>query len=276
YNEQRHGYYYTKPVSEFPFLETTAEDIVSVIVAQNALRHLQGSSLEASIRSGFEKILSSMGGQVSLQWTDIDKAFAVQSKGMAEQDLQLIRRLTDALLECREVEFQYKKLRANSAELRKVRPYHLTEIDGAWYIIGYDLDRKARRTFNVQRITNLGVTSRRFPRPADLNLESHLSGSFGVWSGTKKEGEEFEVKIKFTDFAARIVSERRWHPSQELEIIDEHGNEIELTMRLTALEDVSRWVMGFGPMAEVLGPPEFREMMRDQHAAALRQYQALE
>ena len=272
YSDGNHGYHYTRPVSEFPFLKTTAEDLVSLILARNALDPLRGSPLEATLRNGFQRLQATMSDQVTIPWSDLDQAFSVKSLGMTKRDLFLFNRLAEAVLECREVKFEYRKLNSPSSEKRRVQPYHLAEIDGGWYVIGHDLDREAKRTFAVQRMKGLQVTQNRFNRPANFRLEDHFAGSFGVWAGDATGGEKFEVKIKFTGFAARIVSERRWHPSQEIEEVEPGGDVIILTITLTALEDVARWVLGFGAQAEALAPPEFRKMVAEELAGAAEHY----
>ena len=140
------------------------------------------------------------------------------------------------------------------------------------YVIGFDLERQAKRTFAVQRMKAVHVTQKKFIRPRDFKLEDHFAGSFGVWAGDATGGKTFEVKIRFTGFAARIVSERRWHPSQEIEHLSEKDDAIELTMHLTALEDVARWVLGFGAQAEAIAPPEFRKMVSEQLQQAAQVY----
>ncbi|MDF1815843.1 MAG: transcriptional regulator [Verrucomicrobiales bacterium] len=261
YSESNHGYHYTRPVSEFPFLKTTAEDLVSLILARNALDPLRGSALEATLRSGFQKLQATMSEQVTIPWSDLDQAFSVKSKGMAERDLFLFNRLAEAVLESREIRFEYRKLNSSQSEKRKLQPYHLAEIDGGWYVIGLDLDRDAKRTFAVQRMKGVHVTQKKFIRPRDFKLEDHFAGSFGVWAGSETGKEVFQVKIRFTGFAARIVSERRWHPSQDIQQLDGKEEAILLTMELSALEDVARWVLGFGAQAEAVAPPEFRDMV---------------
>lgn len=240
YDDANHGYHYTRPVSEFPFLKTTAEDLVSLILARNALDPMRGSALEATLRNGFKRIMATMNEQVTIPWSDVDQAFSVKSVGMTERDIFLFNRLAEAVLESREITFEYRKLNSDKAEKRRIQPYHLAEVDGGWYVIGFDLARDARRTFAVQRIKGLQVKQKKFIRPRNFKLEDHFAGSFGVWAGDSKGAQTFEVKIRFTGFAARIVSERRWHPSQEIENLDETGDHIELTMQLTALEDVER------------------------------------
>ncbi len=272
YSDANHGYHYTRPVSEFPFLKTTAEDLVSLILARNALDPLRGSALEATLRSGFQRLQASMSEQVTIPWSDLDQAFSVKSMGMTERDIFLFNRLAEAVLESREITFEYTKLNSTESEKRRVRPFHLAEVDGGWYVIGWDLARDAKRTFAVQRMKGVNVTQKKFVRPQGFSLEDHFAGSFGVWAGDTTSGETYRVKIRFTGFAARIVSERRWHPSQEIENLDESGEAIELTLDLAALEDVVRWVLGFGSQAEAIEPPEFRQMVSDELEKAAQRY----
>lgn len=271
YDETRHGYVYSRPVNEFPLLKTSAEDLVSLILARNALDPLKGSALEATLRSGFQRLQSSMSEQVTIPWTELDQAFSVESRGLTEHDAFVFDRLAQAVLECRELQFEYSKLRDPRPEQRRLQPYHLVEVDGGWYVIGYDLKREARRTFAVQRMKSVQVTTNRFIRSRDFRLEDHFAGSFGVWAGREGEGSAYYVRIRFSGIAARIVAERRWHPSQEVILVEADGSVIELSMQLSALEDIARWILGFGGQAEALGPAELREMVAGQlrEAAAL-------
>ena len=139
-------------------------------------------------------------------------------------------------------------------------------------MIGFDLERQARRTFAVQRMRSVHLTTKRFVRSRDFRLEDHFAGSFGVWAGEDKGRAKYPVRIRFRSFAARVVAERRWHPSQEITELDAAGNEIEITMTLSALEDIARWIMGFGSQAEIIGPDELREMVAAELKRAAAQY----
>lgn len=272
YEDQSHGYTYTRPVNEFPFLQTTAEDLVGLILARNALNPLKGSALEATLRSSFQRLQAGMSEQVTIPWSEVDQAFSVKSTGITEHDVFVFNRLAKAVLESRELHFEYRKLNASDSSKRRLQPYHLVEIDGGWYVIGHDLDRGARRTFAVQRMRSVHLTSTRFTRSRDFRLEEHFAGSFGVWSGGGEGKPAYSVKIRFRGFAARVVAERRWHPSQEIELIEEDGSVIDLSMELAALEDVSRWIFGFGSQAEALEPAELRESVARELEKAAGQY----
>ena len=275
YDELKHGYYYTEPVANFPFLQTTAEDLVALIVARNALQHLEDTPLVASLRHSFLKLQQGMQDQISIPWADIDQAFSVKTAGLSQRDLGIFEKLARAILERRELRFDYTKLGAEKAESRHLRPYHLAEIDGGWYLIGHDIDRGARRTFAVQRMKGLSLLARKFLRVEDFHLEDHFAGSFGVWTrpdhGDGKAAYPRPVRVRFRGFAARFVPERRWHPSQQVTVLDETGDLIELRMELTALQDFQRWVLSFGSQAEVIEPEDLRQsVIRELKESAKR------
>jgi len=272
YDETSHGYHYTRPVSDFPFLKTTSGDLVGLLLARNALGGMKGSALEASLRTGFQRLLAGMSDRITLPWSEVDQAFSVKSLGMTERDAFLFERLARAVLESRELHFEYRKLADDRPAKRRLQPYHLAEIDGGWYLIGHDLDRGARRTFAVQRMRAVHLTERRFVRSRDFRLEDHFAGSFGVWAGGDKGGATYRVKIRFHGFAARVVAERRWHPSQEIAEVEPGGTVIDLTMTLSALEDIARWILGFGAQAEALEPTELRERVAEELRRAAERY----
>jgi proteasome accessory factor B len=95
-----------------------------------------------------------------------------------------------------------------------------------------------------------------FGRPADFSISNHLSDSFGVFKGKAKH----RVLIRFDAFAARLVSERQWHPSQKIKRLAD--GEIELSMTLGGLEEIERWVLSWGEHATVLEPSELKRRIR--------------
>jgi len=282
YDETRHGYYYTRPVSDFPFLQTTAEDLVALIVARNALVNLGDTPLVASLRNSFQRMQQGMNDRVSIPWSDVDQAFSVRTSGVTKRDVAAFEKISRAILEQLELHFDYTKLDEKKPQRRHLQAYHLSEIDGGWYVIGHDLDRGARRTFAVQRMKGLSISRKKFVRPDDFCMDEHFAGSFGAWtvsddgpggSGASVAAKKMHrVRIRLSGFAARFVPERRWHPSQQVTLLDKAGDTIELQLELSALEDIRRWVLSFGCQAEVLAPKELRQQVRDELATAVGYY----
>ena len=268
YNPVRHGYFYEKPVSDFPLLNITVEDVVALFLARRALEPLQGSPLEATLRDSFRRLSSSIPGDVTFQWSDLDQAFSVRESGVVPSDVRLFEKLARAVLERLEIRFDYRKIESDEWESRSLKPFHLAEVDGGWYVIGHDPLRKARRTFALQRMKAVRVLKTRFLRPADFDLGDHLGASFGVWHNPTDREEHHRIRLKFTGWAARMVGERRWHLSQEIISKDESADEIEMSLELSGFEEISRWILSWGPQVEVLEPPELRMAVKTAIADA--------
>ena len=81
-------------------------------------------------------------------------------------DLKLLQQLTNALRDRVLVRFTYHKPSANPTE-REVEPTKLLTQGEYWYLQAFDRGRNDRRTFRLDRITNLHVTTWTFtPRAA--------------------------------------------------------------------------------------------------------------
>jgi len=69
-----------------------------------------------------------------------------------------------------------------------------------------------------------------------------------------------------------MVSERRWHPSQELKPIGKKGETVEMVLELSDFEEIIRWILSWGPQIEVMEPPELRTRVRDDLKVAAKIY----
>ena len=261
YDGSKHGYYYERPIHEFPLMRYTVEDVVALFLARKALEPLQGSPLEATLRDSFKRLSSALQGEVSFHWSDLDQAFSVKDAGVVPGDVRLFEKIAQAVLECRELRFDYRKIDHKEWEPRSLRPFHVAEFEGGWYVIGYDIDRKAKRTFALQRMKGVRTLKTRFLRPADFTLKDHLGGSFGVWHNPEGHGKAHRVVLRFNGWAARMVSERRWHPSQQLNWKSKKQEVLDVIMELSSFEEISRWILSWGDQVEVIEPNELRKQI---------------
>jgi predicted DNA-binding transcriptional regulator YafY len=272
YDGIKHGYYYERPVHEFPMMHYSVEDVVALFLARKALEPLQGSPLEATLRESFKRLSSALQGEVSFRWSDLDEAFSVKDSGVVPGDVKLFEKVSRAVLECRELRFDYRKIDGDLWESRQLRPFHLAEIDGGWYVIGHDIERKARRTFAMQRMKAVKVMKTNFLRPADFNRTDHLGGSFGVWHAPGDKGQRHRIRLRFRGWAARMVSERRWHPSQQIAWIGNEENDLEMVLELSSFEEIRRWILSWGAQVEVLEPQELRASIREESEQVRKVY----
>lgn len=81
----------------------------------------------------------------------------------------------EALLERRQVEFDYWRTGQAAPARRRVHPWGITRYSGRWYLLGFDLDRDDERVFRLSRVQ--GTAAATGPRgayeiPEGLDIEA--------------------------------------------------------------------------------------------------------
>ncbi len=262
YDARAHTYRYTHPVASFPTVQVTEGELLALLVARRALEQYRGTPFHRQLSIAFEKLSHSLRDRISFSPADELSTVSFNNIGLGRTDLALFNSLSSAILKQLEVKFAYRKPGDAGSAPRTVRPYHLANRQNLWYLVGYDLEREALRTFALPRITDLAVTKQKFARPTDFSPEEFFATALGVFGGTGNH----RVVVRFTPAAAERVREREWHDTQELR--DLPGGGLELQMQLGALGEARQWVLGWGDDAEVVSPPELRASI-GQIAASL-------
>ena len=153
---------------------------------------------------------------------------------------------------------------------RVVRPYHLHLDDGGdRYLIAHCEWRNELRTFLLGRVREWTVLEPdyAFARPGDFDGPTLIRQGFHLQHGG---GELEEVQIRFSPRQARWIRERVYHPTQAIDELPDGG--LVLSLRVTGLEEVRRWVLGYGREAEVLTPLSLREAVHAEGVALVAVY----
>ncbi len=256
FDRNRLGYYYTEEVSAFPTVQITEGELFALIVAEKALQQYRGTSFEKPLLSAIRKMEQSLPDTISLDLADVQRTISFRTSVEPILDFRLFDSLAKATAERKQVQLAYRKPGQPQAELRVVDPYHLANINGEWFLFAYDHLRKDIRTFVPARVKAVKFTGKSFVRSPKFSLERRLRDSFGVRSG---EGE-FHVVIRFNSQVADYVREKRWHDSQELRELKDGG--VELSLKLSSLLEVERWVLSWAGNAVVVKPKELDHSVR--------------
>lgn len=260
------AYRYTHPVTSFPTVHVTEGELMALLVAQRALEQYRGTPFHRSLEIAFEKLTGGLRDRISFSPADELRAVSFKNVGLGRTDLAGFNALSGAVLQQEEVEFEYRKPGEATASHRRVRPYHLAHRENLWYLIAFDLERQALRTFALTRIASVVVMKETFAKPTDFTPEAFFADALGVLGGRGNH----QVVVRFAAAAADRVREREWHESQKIRELGDGA--VELEMRLGALPEVERWVLGWGSAAEVIGPPELRDRVRSAAAAIVAHY----
>lgn len=245
------------------------DEIAALYFGRLYFERLAGTSLWASANSAFAKIEQSL-GRAGLGYLETLTPLVHQtSAGVTDYSSRADRIdvLRTAAEDMRAVTAQYHPVGATEPREYMLHPYGITEHEGSLYAAVASHAWNQIRNFKVDRFLSIEMQDERFERPADFDLKRHFADCFGIY---REDGEPFRVRVRFERDAARYVSEKVWHESQQLET-DADGSVI-MTVELSSTRSFMSWVLGFRSAATVLEPESFIKEMRAEIALMSRNY----
>ena len=139
----------------------------------------------------------------------------------------------------------------------------------ALYLIGFDEERTALRTFKVERIGTVTLTPRMFEPPDAARTTSALRAAWDIIAAQ----EPVEVVLRFTPTVADRVRENgSWHPTQTVKTEDDGSLRWSATVSGTI--EIRLWILSWGDEVEVLAPAALRDDVADTHRRAAARYAA--
>ncbi|MFN2449531.1 MAG: helix-turn-helix transcriptional regulator [Candidatus Baltobacteraceae bacterium] len=179
-------------------------------------------------------------------------AFRLSEIALDVQGEQIFSRLSSAERSSRSVRFQYQDKEGNTST-RTADPYGFVVGGGRVYCVAHDRDRRGMRTFAVDNMTDLTVLAQTFTKPQNFSVEDFASSSI---SGVLHSSQTAEVRVRFAPrvakaaIAARVVADRAVSRSAD--------GSVEITYTVADVDELTRWVLGWGAQAEIVAPAEAR------------------
>jgi len=266
YDQVKHGFFYTEPNYRMPALNISRNDLFAVCIAEKVLQQYEGTPLYSRLSGIFDKLHQSLPDNVTVDPSWLDDRFSFFYEPAPVLDAAIWQKCFEALRLTRTMEFDYLIPGYPEPHRRRVNPYHAVGYRSQWYLVGKCHYKESVRVFAVSRITNATVTDDDFFVPDDFDFEDYVGEHFGIF----RSEEEHTVCVRFVPDAAPYVLEREWHPSQTVE--RNADGSVELTFPVSHLFEVKRWVLSWGPEAEVLEPAELVELVRADLEAARKGY----
>ncbi len=134
----------------------------------------------------------------------------------------------------------------------------LAFIHRGWYMIAMAEKIGDVRTFKVERILRLSVLEDTYAPDPEFTLDKYFGNAWLMIRGD----ETYTVKILFSPKVAGNVEEIRWHKTQRTSFMSDGGLIFEVDV--DGLDEISWWILGYGDQAEVLEPPELRDLIAER------------
>ena len=246
------GWYYADPAYFLPAIMLSREEITAFFLGEELFKRYLGTSFETPLRLALDKIKQHLPEHVNYDAQKETAAFTFTGGGRAKVEPELLLELSEAIRTKHSVEMEYYSASSGRTNTRVVDPYHLNNIHGDWYLIAFCYMRQAPRDFLTSRIQ----AHKRLPSTFQVSREFSLNTYLETGFLAERAADPENIVIKFDEYQARWIRERQWHSSQKIDELP--SGELILRLRVGGLDEVRRWLMGYGSHAEVLEPENLR------------------
>lgn len=138
------------------------------------------------------------------------------------------------------------------ATKRKCAPIAIKEAMKRFYLIAYDLDKKAIRNYGLDRISSFRVLDEKFS-PTAYDVDEIYQHAFGI----ENYDNPVNVVLRFDNTQFNYLTSLPLHHSQE--IIKEEADIFTINLFVHPTHELKMEILKFGDNCEVLEPDSYRE-----------------
>lgn len=266
-----HGrkYWTCEPQTKLPPLNFDYSEILSLYIAHQQLEPLMGTLIWAGAHTAMQKIKATLNDSQQNYLNKIGRLIHnVRSRtSKYEGKEQLLDELMVACEDRTIVGMTYQSARSSEPLSYFVHPYGFVNFRDSLYLVAFSQHHREIRHFKIDRVHEVERQSLKFDKPADFDLDSYHTHTFGVFH---EDGPLRKVVIRFAPAVRQYVQEHCFHRSQLLKT--HNDGSLTATFELTSLQEIKNWVLGFGPKAEVLEPAELRDEILQSFRESLEVY----
>ena len=153
--------------------------------------------------------------------------------------------LAKAVIEHRYIKISYQRLRDNELHRYELKPVRLITSDYNWVIHAYEPNQDLLKTFYVNRIRKLDLSSKLF-RPLTVKTTKEI---------------QYELVLRFNPSVSREISDKIWFDEFELEY-DSEGYVI-LKTKQPITNKLAAWCVSWWDKLEIIDPVELKEQIKE-------------
>ena len=124
------------------------------------------------------------------------------------------------------------------------------------------------KSFALDRLTNLEITSQIYQYPDNYNIEQSYRHCFGIISPNVEEPQD--IILSFDPFQGKYIKTLPLHNTQQILVDNDVETKIKLKLYLT--HDLLMELLSFGDNMKVLEPQSLADQIKQAHENAYRQY----
>jgi predicted DNA-binding transcriptional regulator YafY len=239
-----------------PPLNFTSEEYLIIKMALSSSVFMKESPLRKQAKDVLAKIEANLTPTVKKDMDKLKDVASINIKSTSDFSKSSLwfKLIEQSISNKRGIKLVYESLKSGVGT-REVDPYSLVFRRHAWYLAGFCRKRNEIRLFRLNRIKQITLLDKNFQVKPDFSLSDFFKDSWELYPG-----EPVCVKIKFRGAGAKVIESRQHHPSEK--IVKLKDGSLIYEVRVSGIEEIGRWVLGFGEDAKVLEPKKLKEKIK--------------
>ena len=258
WDRELRGYRLEGP-SSVPAIYFSGAEIHALLVLHELVARMQPSVLKEELEP-LKKLLQKLVGDGRTGEDEMVRRIRMLQIASRPVSAEHFQTVCTALLERLRLELTYYSRTRDSETHRTISPQRLVHYRDNWYMDAWCHSRQALRSFALDAIREVALSSERAVEISDEQLDHELGTGYGIFAG----GDVRTAVLRFSPEMARWVSREKWHSHQRGQF--EADGSFTMELPYSAERELVMDIMRFGPDVEVLGPEELRRSV----SAALR------
>ena len=161
----------------------------------------------------------------------------------------------------------YKKFIADTWNEYNVEPLVLKEFRYRWYLLAYDTEDGLIKTFGLDRIEALELTSKPVRKYQNFDAKKYFENFYGI---VRYNAEPERIVLSFNPVQGKYIKTVPLHHSQKT-LID-NDEELRIELNLVPTEDFIMDLLSHGDRVTVLSPESLAEEIKNILQKSLEKY----
>ena len=180
---------------------------------------------------------------------------AVRQYSGVKVEPKILEMLRNSMLAFRKIKFNYLEKDVT------LNPYGIV-ISGKYYLVGFNENRKALRTYKIDKIKDLEVLDEYFDKDESFSLKDWCNNSFGIY-----QEEPLNIVLEFNKEVKEDVLNYHFHPTQKVKELKNGNVEVRFTSGGTyaICQELFKW----GTNVKVKSPEDFKDYYKTYLSSVL-------
>jgi predicted DNA-binding transcriptional regulator YafY len=255
FDQGKGGFFYHAKF-DLPELQFNSGELCALLLLAQLRRAYHGTELDAAVERAVGVLAGSLTEHVTVDLNSLDQILQVEIEPAPALDLGIFQELLQAITNHESIIIRYFSGQKATVVEKPCDPYHLLHFKDNWYLVAWCHEKQDYRDFLCSRIMAVEHTNVTFIPDPDFSLDEHKRTSQLFAS----EAPEVEIVAEFDKFAAHWIRLKQIHPSQV--VLERSDGSLEVSFKVTSMENLMRWILSFGEHARILAPLELQERVR--------------